>query len=327
VAIGRAAHVASVRPVSPRLAPGEPPVHSIIVPAFNAASTIASAVGSALAQTVTGLEVVVVDDGSTDSTADVVRGIADERVRLISQPNRGLPAARNAGIAVARGRYVSLLDSDDLLLPRYLELSHEALESSPGAGFAYTDAYVFDPVTGRVRQRTAMERANPPKPPPSDRDEFLLELLRRNFIYVAATISKDALDSVGGFDETRTSAEDYELWLRILIAGYRAAWTDSPQALYRKHAGQMSRKLVTMSRSLLDVYEAIRPEDLPSDAHRQLLAERRHRVARETRLLSVVAWAVPQGLVGVAKRAGVGEAWYDEPPAEVAAAFPDLRAV
>jgi glycosyltransferase involved in cell wall biosynthesis len=303
------------------------PLFSVVVPAYNAGATIHSAVGSALAQTQSDLEVVVVDDGSTDDTAEIVGQLSDPRVRLISQPNGGLAGARNAGIAAAHGTYVALLDSDDLLLPRYLELSQQALETSAEAGFAYTDAYVFDQTSGRVRRRSAMQRNRPPVPPPVGRDDFLMALLRRNFIYVAATIPRRVLDDVGGFDESRSSAEDYELWLRILIKGYRAAWIPGRQALYRKHSGQMSRKLVTMTRNVLDVYEGLRMADLPSDAHRELLAERRRQTKRELTLLTRTAWMVPQRLVTVAKRAGLSESWYDTPPPEIAAAFPNLTAV
>src|SRR5450755_2097977 len=94
------------------------PEFSVVVPADNAAGTISSAVRSVLAQTQPDLEVIVVDDGSTDATAEIVAGIEDSRVRVISQDNRGLPAARNAGVAAARGTYIALLDSDDLYLPR-----------------------------------------------------------------------------------------------------------------------------------------------------------------------------------------------------------------
>jgi glycosyltransferase involved in cell wall biosynthesis len=302
-----------------------PPRFSVIVPAYNAAATIAAAVGSALAQTTPDLEVIVVDDGSTDATVSVAEQIGDPRIRIVRQANRGLPGARNAGIAVARGGYVSLLDADDLLLPTYLERCDAALASAPDAGLAYTDAYVFDPVSGRVRRRTAMARANPPLPVPAGREQFLTELLQRNFIYVAATIRAAVLERVGGFAEHLGSAEDYDLWLRIVIAGYRAVAVTDPQALYRKHEGQMSRRLATMSRNLQTVYAGIDPGLLPSDAHRELLLDRRRRVALQTRILRAAGWMVPQGLITRLKRAGIGEQWYEQLPAPVAAAFSDLR--
>jgi glycosyltransferase involved in cell wall biosynthesis len=304
-----------------------PPRFSVIIPAFNAAGTVSSAIDSVLAQTTSDLEVVVVDDGSTDGTGELVGQFADPRIRLISQSNRGLPAARNAGIAAARAEYVAFLDSDDLLLPDYLELSGRALRENPGAGFAYTDAYVFDDVSGRVRHRSAMARNRPPVPAPTDRDTFLLALLERNFVFVAVTAPKPVLDTVGGFDESRTSSEDYELWLRIVLRGYRAAWVPGRHALYRKRARQMSRNLATMSRNLADVYEGLSMQAMPTPAHRELLARRRRDSRRAVRVISPLARMIPLDLITALRRAGVGEAWYDAPPADVAAAFPDLTAV
>ncbi len=303
------------------------PRFTVVMAAFNAAATVRSAIESVLAQTNSDLELIVVDDGSTDGTAEAVARVGDPRVRYTSQPNRGPAAARNTGIAQARGAYVAFLDSDDLLLPSYLERSEAALRSTPGAGFAYGDAYVFDDFTGKVRRRSAMARNRPPEPPPVDRAAFLLELLQRNFIYVAVTVPREVLDRVGGFDESLKGPEDYELWLRILLHGYGAAWIPGRPALYRKHDSQLSRNLVTMTRNLLAVYDGISPEDLPSAAHQELLAQRRRETRRQLRIVSRFGRLVPLGLVTSLKRIGIGEAWYDGPPAEIAAAFPDLTTV
>jgi glycosyltransferase involved in cell wall biosynthesis len=306
---------------------GSLPLFTVVVPAFNSARTVGATVASALAQTVSEIEVIVVDDGSTDATPDVVRRIEDPRVRLVSQANRGLAAARNAGIAVAQGQYVALLDSDDLYLPNYLALSLEALESTPNIGFTYSDGYVFDAATGKVRKRTAMARLKPPVPPPTDPSEFLLDLLRRNFILAWTTIPRTVLDAVGGFDDARSSAEDYELWLRILLHGYRAAWIPGQHVLYRRHPGQMIKSLATMTSQLAKVYESLDPDQMPTGAHRQLVLQRRRETRRRARILALVGGLVPQGLVIAAKRRGIGEAWYDPAPAEVAAAFGDLSSV
>lgn len=295
-----------------------PPRFSVVVPAFNAATTVASAVKSVLSQTVSDLEVIVVDDGSTDGTADVVSRIPDHRVRCLSQPNRGLPAARNTGILAAGGEYIAFLDSDDFYLPRYLELAEAALAMTPGAGFAYTDAYVFDEAAGKVRRRSATARARPPVPPPSDREAFLFELLRANFVYYATVVPRAPLAAVGRFDESRVSSEDYDLWLRILIHGYRAAWIPGRHAIYRKRTGQMSSNLGTMSRSLLAVYEGLRMEDMPSEVHRTRLAARRQAARREAAIISRVERLIPLRLIGAIKRAGLGDSWYTKPPPEVA---------
>ena len=133
----------------------EPPVFSIVMPAFNAERTIGPAIRSALAQTRTDFELLVVDDGSTDATADVVRSVGnDPRVILISSENRGPAVARNLALERARGRYVSLLDSDDLYLPTYLADVEAALVADHRAGFAFPDAWVLDDRSGGFDTRT-----------------------------------------------------------------------------------------------------------------------------------------------------------------------------
>ena len=308
------------------------PEFSVVLPAFNAESTIASAIRSALQQTRADLEVVVVDDGSADGTAAAVEETGDSRVRLVSQPNRGVSAARNAGIAAARGRYVAFLDSDDLWLPRYLELAAEALRSVGRPGFAYTDAYAFDPMTGMVGPRGMVGR-RPPVPPPTDPSEFLLELLERNFVHVSTTVPREVLEAVGGFDAAATPAEDYGLWLRIAVSGYDVAWIPGKNALYRIHPEQASRDELKLRRGEAAALRTIQVEDLPTPSHRALLERRRHKLEHELRLLQGGA-----PLAGAARKfrrrigrlrsaAGLGLSCRERPPAEVAAAFPDLTAV
>src|SRR4051812_28108863 len=112
-----------------RLSPRVEPTFSVAIPAYNAAATIAPALRSVLAQTRGDFEAIVVDDGSTDATAEAVGPfLEDGRITLVQQENRGLSGARNTALASARGRYVSLLDSDDLWLPHYLERMGEALD-------------------------------------------------------------------------------------------------------------------------------------------------------------------------------------------------------
>lgn len=306
---------------------------SVVVPAFNAAQTVTSAVESALAQTETDLEVIVVDDGSSDATGELVSKITDPRVRLVSQTNRGLSAARNAGITAARGTYIAFLDSDDLWLPRFLELTYRALEGVADPGFAYTDAYAFDALSGRVRRRTVMQHAHPPAPPPTDPDAFLLELLERNFVYVSTVVPAEVLAAVDGFDEHRHGAEDHDLWLRIVLAGYRAVWVPGQHALYRLHSGQLTGNELRTCRGVCEMYDTLDMDSMPTAAHRELLRRCRRRAHRELRLLAGEAplrAAVREGrhvLGRVRQRVGLGDSWDRTPPAEVAAVFEDLAAV
>lgn len=262
----------------------------------------------------------------------MIEQIRDSRVRLLSQANQGPASARNTGIAAACGRYVSFLDSDDLWLPGYLALVGSALDQAFRPGFAYTDAYAFDSASGRVRRRTAMELMRPPTPPPADSDRFLVELLRRNFVYTSTTVPKAVLEDVGGYDESMLGAEDYELWLRIVARGYRPVWIPGQHALYRIHSRQLSRDRLRMTRECAAMFRGLSLDEMPSP-QREVVIQRCRETAREVRIASGdarVRWMVRQlrhALGHIRQRLGLGDSWYDPAPDDVATAFPDLRAV
>ncbi len=303
---------------------------SVVIPAFNAARTIRAAVGSTLRQSVPVLEVIVVDDGSTDATAQVVAGIDDPRVRLVSRANGGPSAARNAGIAAARGEWVAFLDADDLWLPRYVETATAALGRATNPGFAYTDAYVFDAGRGQVKQGSAMDALDPPPP---DRASFLAALLRRNFVFTSATVPAAVLAAVGGYDESLPLSEEYDLWLRILVAGFDPVWIGGRLAIYRMHPGQTSHQILAMKRTAARVYQRLPEQDMPSAEARRALLERRAAAEREVAVVAGQAGGASLArrarnvLGAVRKRAGLTWSWYDEPPAEITEAFGDLRTV
>ena len=208
-----------------------PPTFSIVTPAFNAERTIGPAIRSALAQTREDFELLVVDDGSTDRTAEIIRSFSgDPRIVVIASENRGPAGARNLALAQARGRYVSLLDSDDLYLPMYLAEVEEALRQNPDAGFAFPDAWVLDDRSGRVRRTCTLADYPPPLAAPA---AWLRQLMTYNVVHCMAMIPSDVLGRVGPFDERLRAAMDYELWLRIAAHGYRAVRVDRPLGIYR----------------------------------------------------------------------------------------------
>ncbi|NEP84931.1 MAG: glycosyltransferase family 2 protein, partial [Okeania sp. SIO3B3] len=135
------------------------PCVSVIIPAYNRADLIGETVDSVLAQTHPDIEIIVIDDGSTDNTADVLATYGSA-LRVIRQANAGQQAARNAGIRAATGDYIAFLDSDDLWLPHRIEAQLQRFEEVPEAGLVYCDAAVFDDETGQTLHK--YNDINPP---------------------------------------------------------------------------------------------------------------------------------------------------------------------
>jgi hypothetical protein len=297
---------------------------SVVIPAYNRASTIAVTIESVLRQTRPVLEIVIVDDGSTDTTADVVRSFEDPRIRLISQTNRGVSAARNVGIAAAAGDHIGFVDSDDLWLPGYAEAAMSSLSTLRNPGFAFTTAYAFTEGTNQVVvpwQGPAELRA--------EQSEFLERLLRTNFLINANVVPSSVLADVGGFDERFHMAEEYHLWLRILAAGYEAVWMGGPLVLCRLHEQQATRQLAAMAQGVADVLADIDPTSMPTEATRARLRESRREAEREARIASGRAGAASYArrarhmLGRTRKRLGLTPSG-GPPPPQLTDAFGDL---
>ncbi len=209
------------------------PAVSIIVATYNYGRYLAGALDSALAQTFTDFEVVVVDDGSTDETAEVILPyLADARVRYYRTANRGQPAAKNFGIRSARGPLIAFLDADDLWLPAKLQRQMALLRSDPGLGVVYTRRLLIDP-DGRQLDG----------PQPALYRGLVLEaVFLRNIICFSSTLVRRAVFAEAGyFDEDLPLAIDYDLWLRVARA-YRFDYVDEPLVKYRTgHANLSSR--------------------------------------------------------------------------------------
>jgi glycosyltransferase involved in cell wall biosynthesis len=306
-----------------------PPAFTVVLSAFNEEDWIADAIGSVLGQTMEDFELIVVDDGSTDGTAAVVTGFADPRVRLIRQENSGLAAALNVGIGAGEAPYAALIDADDLWMPGYLEGMLAALQSAEGVGFAYTDAWVLDHQRSRFWRQSSNEHMDEPTDLPSDPTEFLRLLLRRNFVFGLGAMNREAFQAIGGFDGTLRAAEDYELWMRFLVRGYRGARAPGRLAIVRDRRGAMHTDEAAMLRNVGQVFESIAAEpELPTEL-RPLVAARIAEIQATADRLGGRGQAGVKAVrrrLGVIKRATVGrDFWYPGTPPEVAAAFPDLK--
>lgn len=307
-----------------------PARYSVVMTAFNEEEWIGDAVASVLAQTYADLQLIVVDDGSSDGTVaalDSYRG--DPRLVVIEQENAGLSAARNTGIEAGKTEWVAFLDSDDLWMPNYLEVVDAALAERPDAGFAYVDAWRLD-LNGLFFRDSAMARQNPPEDPPHDAEEFLRLLVARgNFIFVSATARREALETAGNFNTSLRSVEDLDMWIRILAAGYGAVRTGERLAIKRDRWTSMSGNQTKMATNLRDVYRLTETYDVPADI-KSTAHEQAERIDRE---IAAIEGGSPLYRAGqrarrlsgsLRQRALRGRIWYPETPPEIAAAFPGL---
>jgi glycosyltransferase involved in cell wall biosynthesis len=202
---------------------------SVVIPTYNRSGVLGRAIDSVLAQTHEKLELLVVDDASTDSTAKLVKDYDDPRVRHIPhQKNRGANVARNRGILASRGEYVAFLDDDDCWKPPKLEKQVEVFASSTTQlGLVYTGREVYD-AEGYVNKNL-----------PSDDGEVFDSLLRRNFIPSETPLVRRACFSESGlFDPNMKSCQDWDMWLRIAqryLVGY------VPEVLAETHRDSKNR--------------------------------------------------------------------------------------
>jgi glycosyltransferase involved in cell wall biosynthesis len=309
------------------------PAFSVVIPAFNAQDTLAASMRSVLQQSEPDLELIVVDDGSSDDTLALARTFTDRRVTVATQPNAGPAAARNRGISLARAPIVAFLDRDDLLLPSYLRAVKETFAADPQADFVYSDAWTFDDATRRVRRQTTAYYQHPPQPPPATAWEMFRELLLRNFIIVPVAVRRDVIVAAGMFDEKMLAAQDWDMWLRLSAAGHRGTPAPGPLGLRREHAAQISKNPlrivsnhVYMLERLLREQE-LAPEDAARVSARLAQAHREHRTLTGEDRLRAAALRSKVWLSVVKTRLGLGARWYRQPPAPVTDAFGDLTSL
>jgi len=205
---------------------------SIIVPCYNHGHYLSHAISSVLAQTFTHWEAIIVDDGSTDNTHEVAAQVADPRVHYIYQVNQGLSAARNTGIRSAVGEYLAFLDADDEWEPRFLERCVDVLSRQETVTAVVTlTRFIDESGTELPRQGGQAIRSA----------EFRERLIEGGFFPPnAIVVQTDAVRQVGLFDESLTSVEDWDLWLRITDAGGIMQSISEPLARYRISTGSMS---------------------------------------------------------------------------------------
>ena len=230
---------------------GRTPLVSVVMPAFNVARFIADAVRSVLTQSLTDLELIIVDDGSTDGTLDRLEPFDDPRLRVVAQANAGSSAARNAGLRDASGYYVAFLDADDWWRRDKLQRHVDVLDAHPDVDLTFSRSQIVDEggrATGRTSRRV------------SGRVSFR-QLLIENVVNngSAVVMRRDALRRVGRFDTALRACVDLDLWLRVArLRPHNCLCLDEVLTVYRMRQGQITKDWRRMEEAWLTVFARMR---------------------------------------------------------------------
>ncbi|MGA2465064.1 MAG: glycosyltransferase [Thermodesulfobacteriota bacterium] len=216
------------------------PKVSVVIPAYNHEKYVGEAIQSVLDQTFQDLELIIINDGSTDNTETEILKFKDERIRYFSQENRGLSATLNRGIELARGEYFNFLPSDDAFYPEKFEIQLKSFEGDKGdTGLGLVFAYP-QLVDAKGREITDDPAAQWAIVPYETKEEIFPALFERNFLSApAALIKMDCLKKVGIFDESLKYAQDYDMWMRVLKY-FDIRLLKQPLVKYRWHGGNLT---------------------------------------------------------------------------------------
>lgn len=223
------------------------PLVSVVIPCYNCQRYVYEAIVSACEQTYSNIEVIVVDDGSTDRSAAIIASIRDSRLRSYYQSNSGPSAARNTGISHSKGSYIAFLDSDDVWLRNKLEVQHGFLK---GRDIVFCDYFEIDEQGRPVNEHDSSEKHV---------DKRLKHrLLRGNYVFgsgSAVVLSRKVVDSVGLFDESLRFGEDWEYWTRAAWKGHSFGFCS--ERLLKIRVGTISSTAMITKRDKTQAHEKI----------------------------------------------------------------------
>ena len=208
---------------------------SVIMPAYNAAKYIATAIESVLIQNYRNFELIIINDGSTDNTEEIISRYKDERIRYFKQENRGLAATHNRGIKESLGEYVIKLDIDDMMIPDFISSHLQVFEQSPETDLVYCDDYLIDDNAKPIR---IIER-----PEYSDRKTLIRDLFKSGFPVVPfrTCIKKSVFERIGFFDENLIIGEDYDMMRRFVRQGLKMRHLKGALYLRRLNSESLSK--------------------------------------------------------------------------------------
>jgi glycosyltransferase involved in cell wall biosynthesis len=236
----------------------EAPFFSVVIPVYNRAQVFAMALQSVLDQTEQDFEIIVVDDGSTDDPKSAIDRYADSRIRFVRQENKGGGTARNAGIDLARGRFIAFLDSDDWFLPSHLATMRHLLEGTEGiAGYARM-------IVDRGKGRTFMK---PPRAIRADEHMATYLLCDRGFVPTTTLVVGTSMAKQVRYSEALPYAQDTDFAIRLFLAGCRFVMSEEPGAVWRDAYSPNRASAGRKGARLIGWLEAMRPR-IPEEAYR-----------------------------------------------------------
>ena len=223
------------------------PKISVVIPCFNGEKYVAAAIRSVLAQDWPGIEIIVVDDGSTDRSAELIHDIFPG-VNVMQQPNQGVAAARNKGIEQAKGDWIAFLDADDIWLDGKLERQWEQLQANPDVRMNYTAWQVWqseEPSPSQAFINSLQSKANDCQYWAGASGWIYPELLLDCVVWTSTVLAhRSVFEEVGNFDTSLRIGEDYDLWLRASRVT-KILRVPQPLALYRAHAASITKSAPT----------------------------------------------------------------------------------
>ena len=241
---------------------------SVTIPTFNCARYLPRALDTVLSQTYTDYEIIVVDDGSTDGTRDVVAQFGD-RVRYLYQANQGLSSARNLALAHASGEFIAYLDADDMWYPNRLERQVAFLDAHTECGLVHSDFTIIDDTDAVIHHRLNLEtRRKYPE------GYCMLDLLQRSHIQVPTVLERrTCFDRVGRFDERLKTAQDYLHWIRIAMDGMAIGYIAETLAMYRRTASSLSSSPRRVLEDFVIIFEGLLAEQTLAPRHGERAVE------------------------------------------------------
>jgi hypothetical protein len=222
---------------------------TVVIPVYNGGRFIAEALDSAMAQTTPPSQIIVINDGSTDNTRDVLIAYQN-RVTVVDQANRGVAAARNLGLQIATGNFIAFLDADDVWHPRKLEMQLKEIRRHPEIQLLGTRTFDYPcKMEPEISADAQIEEIS--------RDRLLI---RNYFTTSSVMIRREMVERLGGFDSSVPNVEDFDYWQRAAELG-RMAILQSPLTGYRQVAGSMSRRPADVEQGLCRILQKLDKQD------------------------------------------------------------------